>query len=70
MHAHGVRHEPFQTNTALKSCDRFFYFTYSLYRVGDKCVFCSSRITENSGCYGNLYLPENDNGKMEIGNLC
>ena len=45
----------FQTTSPLKPLGRFFsYFTYSIYRSGERIIVFLFRSDRNSGCYGNL----------------
>ena len=45
----------FQTTSPLKPGSRFFsYFTYIIYRSGERIVVFLLRSDKNSGCYGNL----------------
>ena len=45
----------FQTTSPQKPRSRFFsYFTYSIYRSGERIIVFWFRSDKNSGCYGNL----------------
>ena len=54
----------FQTTSPLKPWSRFFpYFTYSIYRWGERIIVLFFQSDKNSGCYGNVEFPLTDNGK-------